>query len=303
MQKGRHNFDTIRYDYYRDASVALEAFKAGQYDIRVENVAKNWAIGYDEPGAGGRPVQEEVASRTKCRKACRPSPSTRAGRCSRTRACARRWAICSISNGPTRICSTAPIRAPRAISPIPISPSSGLPSADELKILEPIKGEIPADGLHQGVRSRRRPTAPATSATICARRSALLKEAGWTVKDGKLVNDKGEPIRLRVPAASRPSSSASCCRSAQNLRRIGIAMNLRTVDPAQYENRLQQLRFRHDGDRGSANRCRRATSSATIGPLRPPTSRAAQQRHRASRARRSTARRPDHRSAGPRGTC
>ncbi len=46
---GRHNFATIRYDYYRDQTIALEAFKAGQYDIRIENVAKNWAIGYDGP--------------------------------------------------------------------------------------------------------------------------------------------------------------------------------------------------------------------------------------------------------------
>ena len=46
---GRSNFGAIRYDYYRDATIALEAFKAGQYDIRIENVAKNWAIGYAGP--------------------------------------------------------------------------------------------------------------------------------------------------------------------------------------------------------------------------------------------------------------
>ena len=49
VNRGRYNFDVIRYDYYRDQTVALEAFKAGQYDIRVENVAKNWATGYDSP--------------------------------------------------------------------------------------------------------------------------------------------------------------------------------------------------------------------------------------------------------------
>ena len=49
VSRGHNNFDVIRYDYYRDQTVALEAFKAGQYDIRVENVAKNWATGYDSP--------------------------------------------------------------------------------------------------------------------------------------------------------------------------------------------------------------------------------------------------------------
>jgi len=50
VNKGRKNFDVMRYDYYRDPTVALEAFKAGQYDWRQENSAKNWATGYDGPG-------------------------------------------------------------------------------------------------------------------------------------------------------------------------------------------------------------------------------------------------------------
>src|SRR5207245_5580666 len=49
VRAGQHNFDVIRYDYYRDPTVALEAFKAGQYDLRQENSAKNWATGYDGP--------------------------------------------------------------------------------------------------------------------------------------------------------------------------------------------------------------------------------------------------------------
>ena len=58
VNRGQHNFDTIRYDYYRDATVALQAFKAGQYDFRFENVAKNWATGYNVPGAAQGSDQE-----------------------------------------------------------------------------------------------------------------------------------------------------------------------------------------------------------------------------------------------------
>ena len=57
---GRNNFDVIRYDYYRDQTVALEAFKAGAYDIRVENVSKNWAIGYDSPALREGLIKKEV---------------------------------------------------------------------------------------------------------------------------------------------------------------------------------------------------------------------------------------------------
>src|SRR5207248_3314984 len=49
VRVGRNNFDVIRYDYFRDGSIALEAFKAGQYDFRVENAAKQWAVGYASP--------------------------------------------------------------------------------------------------------------------------------------------------------------------------------------------------------------------------------------------------------------
>lgn len=58
VNKGRYNFDTIRYDYYRDATVALEAFKAGEYDFRQENIAKNWATSYNFPA---RDQQQVIA--------------------------------------------------------------------------------------------------------------------------------------------------------------------------------------------------------------------------------------------------
>jgi ABC-type oligopeptide transport system, periplasmic component len=49
VNKGRHNFDTIIYDYYRDMTVTLEAFKAGEYDFRQEYNSKQWATGYTGP--------------------------------------------------------------------------------------------------------------------------------------------------------------------------------------------------------------------------------------------------------------
>ncbi|MFI4949265.1 MAG: extracellular solute-binding protein [Alphaproteobacteria bacterium] len=60
VNKGRYNVDTIRYDYYRDGTIALEAFKAGQYDIRLENAAKNWATGYDSPALRAGLIKKEL---------------------------------------------------------------------------------------------------------------------------------------------------------------------------------------------------------------------------------------------------
>ncbi len=60
VNKGRYNVDTIRYDYYRDATIALEAFKAGDYDIRRENSSKAWATGYDGPALRDGLIKKEV---------------------------------------------------------------------------------------------------------------------------------------------------------------------------------------------------------------------------------------------------
>jgi len=60
VNKGRFNVDVIRYDYYRDATVALEAFKAGQYDVRSENSSKAWATGYDGPALRDGLIKKEV---------------------------------------------------------------------------------------------------------------------------------------------------------------------------------------------------------------------------------------------------
>jgi len=111
VNQGRDNVDVIRYDYYRDGTIALEAFKAGQFDIRQENSSKSWATGYDRSKKSRYP--------TNCRARCKDSASICAMRSSMTHGCARRSPMPSISNGPTRTCSTGSTRAPAAISTIP----------------------------------------------------------------------------------------------------------------------------------------------------------------------------------------
>ena len=85
---GANNFQEIRYEYFRDSTVALEAFKGDQVDWRTENSAKNWATAYDFPAVrDGRVIKEEFPIRN-LRRSCRPSPSTSAATSSRTRGCA-----------------------------------------------------------------------------------------------------------------------------------------------------------------------------------------------------------------------
>lgn len=240
VNKGRFNFGTIRYDYYRDASVALEAFKAGQYDFRQENVAKNWAIGYSSPAftAG---LYKKVLIRNRV-------PQGMQGFAFNTRRPLFRdprvrealgylfdfeWTNKNLFYG-------AYTRTESYFSNSDLA-SSGMPSADELKILEPLKGEIPAAVFTKAYE------APKTDGTGDIRSNirialGLLKEAGWTVKSGRLVNDKGEQMTFEF-LNDISEFERILLPLADNLRRIGVAMTLRTVDPAQYENRLDNYDF------------------------------------------------------------
>ena len=124
--------------------------------------------------------------------------------------------------------------------------ATGLPQGDELQAPRSLSRPDPGRGLHHANTRRRNTTAAAISATTCGKRSSSLKEAGWSIKGEKLVNDKtGEPFDLRVPdrrAAFRADHPAV----PENLERIGIYADLRNVDPAQYENRMARFRLRHD---------------------------------------------------------
>ena len=118
VNRGRFNFDEVRYEYFRDRTAALESFKAGAFDLREEFTARDWATGYDIP-----PSRRAGCSGSRCPTrappARRASSSTRAGPSSRTRACARRSTTPSTSSGPTRTSSTVSTSAPRASSRTP----------------------------------------------------------------------------------------------------------------------------------------------------------------------------------------
>jgi microcin C transport system substrate-binding protein len=115
---GRHNVDEIRYDYYRDATVALEAFKAGDYDFRMENTSKVWRPAMTVRRSR-RACTKKKTSAIRTRPACRDLFSTPAATFSKTPWYVGRWHTPLISNGPTRICSMASTRGRRATSPTP----------------------------------------------------------------------------------------------------------------------------------------------------------------------------------------
>ncbi len=237
---GRSNFGVIRYDYYRDATIALEAFKAGQYDIRIENVAKNWAIGYAGPALkAGLIKQQEIPNKVpqgmqafgyNARKPLFSDPRVR-------RALGYlfdfEWSNKNLFYG-------AYTRTKSYFSNSDLA-SSGLPQGDELALLQPLKAEIPATVFTEVYEP------PKTDGSGDIRPNLhealrLLIAAGWTFRNEKLVDAQGRPFAFEFLLV-QPEFERVVLPFGQNLARAGITMNVRTIDPAQYENRMRNFDF------------------------------------------------------------
>jgi microcin C transport system substrate-binding protein len=239
--KGRFNVDSIRYDYYRDATIALEAFKAGQYDARLENSSKDWATGYDSPALReGLIKKEEIPNQL---------PSGMQGfaynlrrplfQDPRVREALAYGFDFEWSN--KNLFYDAYTRTRSYFDNSELA-ASGVPQRDELKILEKFRGQIPErvftteydppkyDGsgnIRDGLRAALK----------------LLKEAGWTFKGEKLVNDEtGQPFEFEI-LLDNPQFERIVLPFTKNLERMGIIAHLRTVDPAQYEKRMDTFDY------------------------------------------------------------
>jgi microcin C transport system substrate-binding protein len=241
VNRGRDNFDTIRYDYYRDTTVALEAFKAGEYDFRLENVSKQWATGYAGPGLkNGLIVKEEIPHEL---------PTGMQGFVFNTRReifkdPRVRWALAYAFDFEwtnRNLFYGAYTRTASYFSNSELA-SRGLPSPEELAILEPYRGRVPEEVFTQAYRP------PSTDGSGNIRGNlrkalALLKAAGWSIKDKRLVNEKtGQPMRFEMLLVD-PAFERIVLPFKHNLERLGIDMRVRTVDSAQYENRVEQFDF------------------------------------------------------------
>jgi microcin C transport system substrate-binding protein len=240
VQAGRWNFDRIRYDYYRDDTVALEAFKAGEYDFRAVGTAREWATAYDHPAVEeGRLVLEEIPNH-------RPVGmsgfvfNTRRGKFADPRV--RRalayafdfeWTNATLFHG-----FYARTQSNFANSELA---SSGLPAGRELEILEQYRGRVPDDVFTREYRAPSTDGGSIRANLRTARR--LLIDAGWVIRDGRLVHaDSGEPMEIEFLLA-RPSYERVLGPMQRHLERLGIPSSIRTVEGSQYWNRLQAFDY------------------------------------------------------------
>lgn len=239
INKGLNNIDTIRYDYYRDLEVMMEAFKAGDIDFRSENSSKRWSTGYNiaqvddgeiildtppdnAPGA----IQAYFFNMRRA-----PFDDKRV-----------RQAINLLYDFETIKRTILYNQYERINSYFPNSEYgvSGPPTEEELAILEPYKDSLPEEVFTQEFK------APVTDGSGRNRQQlrqalALFNEAGWELSDGQLTKE-GQQMSLELLLV-QPDGQRVAAPFLQNLNKAGIETSVRIVDSAQYQVRTDDFDF------------------------------------------------------------
>jgi microcin C transport system substrate-binding protein len=240
IARGQYNFDVVRFEFYRDRDVAFEGFTAKSYLFREEFTARTWATRYDFPAVkDGRVKQRMLDDDT---------PSGGQGWFMNTRrdkfkniglreamihAFDFEWTNKSIMYGAYK----------RTFSVFQNSnmTAEGKPGAEELALLEPFRGKVPDEVFGE-------PFMPPVSdgsgqdRVLLRKATLLLQQAGYTIKDSKRVDAKGEPVTVEF-LIDEPTFQPHHMPFIKNLGMLGIEATLRVVDPVQYRKRVDEFDF------------------------------------------------------------
>ncbi len=235
VNAGQNNFDEIRYDLYRDATVALEAFKGGAFDYRYENIAKNWATAYKIPEVENGLInkmlfehQADVRMQGFVYNIRRDKFKDPLVRQALSYAFDFEWANKNLFH--SQYHRTASYFSGSDLA------STGLPKGRELEILETYRGRIPDEVFTKEYQP------PKTDGSGKIRGNLkqavmLLKKAGYVIKNRKLVHGKtGEPLTFEI-LLNNPSWERIVLPFKKNLVRLGVDVSVRIVDTAQFKER------------------------------------------------------------------
>ena len=240
VNKGQNNFDTIRYDMYRDENVTLEALKAGEYDFRREYIARNWATAYDSPAVQeGRIVKREIPDGTPQGMQAfifntrQPKFADRRVREAIGMSLDYEWVNKTIFYG-------AYVRNSSFFENTEFA-ETGLPSAGEIALLKPFEKILPPDLFTKPFENPKTDGSGNARANLL-RAQKLLEYAGWKVADGKRVNAAGEQLSVEF-MLRQPTMERVIAPMRKNLERLGISSSIRMVDDAQYQKRTDNYEF------------------------------------------------------------
>ena len=238
--RGLYNFGSRRSEYFRDSTVAFEAFKAGQIDYREENVSKDWATAYDFPAVQKGLVKKELIRHR--------LPTGMQGFAMNTRRAIFkdvrvRHAIALVFDFEwenANLFYGAYTRTDSYFSNSDLA-SSGVPIGEELSLLDKYRKDLPA-GLFTEPFALPKSDASGNNREQLRQALALLRDAGWKVQDQKLVDASGNQMSFEI-LLEEPAFERVTLPYVQWLGRLGVDAHVRTVDSAQYQRSMDSYDY------------------------------------------------------------
>ncbi|MDG9978725.1 extracellular solute-binding protein [Ectopseudomonas oleovorans] len=240
VNRGKYNFDRVEVEFYRDNHVAFEAFKAGEFDFYIENQAKNWSNGYRFPAVTrGDVIRAEIPHQIPTQTQAL-FMNTRRELFSDRRVREALGLMFDFEWTNRTLFNNAYVRA-ASYYPNSEFSATGKPEGAEWLLLSPHRDKLPARLLTEP------PTQPVTDGRGIPRETlrralGLLTDAGWKPSGQELRNARGQRLEFEIMLVN-PSLERILQPYTANLASIGIRANLRTVDRAQYKQRLDQFDY------------------------------------------------------------
>ena len=241
IKKGTENFGLIKYEYYKDRGIEREAFKSGEIDFFSENTSKDWATSYDIPAVlNGIIIKESIehenpqgmqAFAFNTRKELFNNKNVREAL---SYAFDFEWTNTNLFYGAYKRTNSFFENSELA--------SSKLPGETELKLLNEYRDVLPPEVFNKEFNP------PKTDGSGFIRKelskaTSLLKEAGWELNEGKLINkESGKHFEFEILLVS-PAFERIVFPFKDNLEKLGISVSVRTIDSSQYQQRLETFDF------------------------------------------------------------
>ena len=241
IKKGTENFGTIKYEYYKDRSIEREAFKSGDIDLFSENSSKEWATSYEIPAVKNNLIKKDLIGHENPQGMQAFVYNTRREifkdkkvREALSYAFDFEWTNKNLFYDAYKRTNSFFENSELA--------SSGLPSGKELELLHSYMDLLPQEMFITEF------SVPKTDGSGFIRKelqkaTELLKQSGWILKEGKLVkNNTGKKFVFEILLVS-PAFERIVLPFVDNLKKLGIEVSVRTIDSAQYQNRIDSFDF------------------------------------------------------------
>ena len=240
VRKGMYNFDTIKYTYYKDSSIAIEAFKAGEFDFFHEFYSKRWARSHEGPKYESGKILKTELKHSNNAGMQGFAMNTRRDRFKDVRVRRALSLAYDFAWANEHLFYNQYVRCDSYFSNSELA-ATGIPEGEELVLLNKYREQLPNEIFTQQW------LPPATDKKGALRDNLkqardLLKEAGWSIQEGVLKNGEGRVFTIDVLLAQK-GFDRIIAPYARNLKKLGIEMNYRTVDRSLYKQRLDTYDF------------------------------------------------------------